>query len=109
MRINLRKAMDALFAGRDLNQPSLLTRQDGELGYPTVYSYGYHYPLAILLPGPVVYVNTKPDSVTTNSQRAGVREYLTRVALFEPTANHTIDHNGFPFAAYVPNVIVRTA
>jgi hypothetical protein len=108
MRKNVRAAMDALFAGKEYTNPSIQTRQTGDLfttvgecGFylPTVYSYGSHYPLVMLTPERnEAYLNTTRYSATTSSQQAGAATYLHYEG-YRDTGD-TIIHRGHTYAIY---------
>ena len=83
MRVNVRAAMDALFAGKDCHKShSVYTDQTGAKcpecsdWHPTVFSYGRHFPLVILVDGVCAYVNPRKYSVTTSVQQGSARYYL---------------------------------
>jgi hypothetical protein len=42
----------------------------------TLYSYGYHFPMATKLPGGGVWVNSAKASVTTSKHQSGLRDTL---------------------------------
>lgn len=100
MRKNQRHALDALFNGKDLNLPSLIVDQNGgDNGEPTIYSYGYHYPLLLLSQDhQEAYLNTAKYSATTTSQQSGCKMYL-RFEGYRDTGQ-IITHRGHTFAVY---------
>ena len=90
MRVNVSTALDAMFRGKDAHPSnSVFSVQNGEDGFRTTYSYGYHFPLVILT-GSCALVNDDKYSVTTSCQQSSVREYLTRAGYTPTKQKHTM-------------------
>ena len=104
MRVNLRQAMEALFEGKDkYSAPSVFVEQRGETydlsKRPTVYSYGYHYPLVILVEPTVALVNETKYSQTTSTQQSGAAVFLGQKG-FHKDPNRDVVHRGQQFSIY---------